>query len=117
MKTLLIIEDDQSYSKVLATSLARKGFRIIVHNSGSQALDFIEQGNPTDLVILDLKLPDMDGLSLMEQIKKRLDVPVVINSGYSQYKSDFISWLADAYIDKSADLEELNLIINKLLIG
>lgn len=115
MKTVLIIEDDRSYSKVLTTALAKDGYRIILQNSGSQALDFIKQGNSADLIILDLKLPDADGLNLMDQIKKYLDVPIVINSGYSYFKRDFSSWLADAYIDKSADLNELKQVIHEVL--
>ena len=115
MKTVLIIEDDRSYSKVLTTSLAKDGYRIIVQNSANRALEFIRLGNSVDLIILDLKLPDAEGFSLMDQIKKLLDVPIVINSGYSYFKRDFSSWLADAYVDKSADLNELKQVIHEVL--
>ena len=61
-----------------------------------------------DLVVLDIRLEGMDGIDCLRTImEKRRDLPVILNSAYSTYKQDFASWMADAYVVKSADLTEL----------
>lgn len=107
MKKILIIDDDENLSKVLEFYLVRQGYLVVKSSSGSQALECLRTGRVTDLVILDLRLPDIEGLELMELIKEHADIPIIINSGYPQYKNDFGSWLADAYLVKNQDLSVL----------
>ena len=108
MKKIMIIDDDESLARVLEFNLLREGYLVLKNFTGSQAMESIEKGEIADLIILDLKLPDIDGLELMKKIKDHSDVPIIINSGYANYKSDFNSWLADDYLIKSADLGELH---------
>ena len=115
MKRILIIEDDRSLARIMEYYLIREGFLILKNFSGSEALESIKEGESADLIILDLKLPDINGLELMEMLKEYTDVPIIINSGYSQYKSDFNSWLADDYLIKKADLSELRDRIQAIL--
>lgn len=115
MKRILIIEDDESFSRILEFYLLKQGYSVFRSSSGLEALACLRGGELADLIILDLQLPDIEGLRLMELIKENCDVPIVINSGYSQYKSDFGSWLADAYLVKNSDLNELGETIRTVL--
>ena len=69
-----------------------------------------------DLIILDIKMKNMDGLDVLEELRaKTVGVPVILNSAYSTYKNNFTSWLADAYLVKSGDLSELKEKVKELL--
>ena len=73
-------------------------------------------GQTFDLVILDIKIPKREGTEVLHEVKKRnRDIPVILNSAYSTYKSDFSTWMADAYVVKSADLDELKDKVKELL--
>lgn len=115
MKRIMIIEDDKSFARVMEFNLIREGYLILKNFTGSDALESVKGGESADLIILDLNLPDINGLELMEMIREYTDVPIIINSGYSQYKSDFSSWLADDYLIKNTDLSELRDRIRSLL--
>ena len=63
---------------------------------------------PPDAVILDINMPGADGLHTLARIhdmEPRL--PVVLNSAYAAYKEQYVSWIADAYVTKSSNLDEL----------
>ncbi len=65
---------------------------------------------------MDINLPLMDGIEAMGHIlSKNKDIPIIINTAYSNYKDNFMSWAADAYIVKSSDLTELKNKIEELL--
>ena len=89
-----------------------------LHGSPHQRL-MIAEANAAytpDLIVLDIKLGEMEGLEVLQRIKDtHRDKPVILNSAYSHYKNEFTSWLADAYITKSGDLTELKDKISELL--
>jgi DNA-binding response OmpR family regulator len=69
-----------------------------------------------DLIILDIQLDQESGLELLQQIAhERERTPVVLCTAYSSYKDDFSSWLADAYVVKSSDLNELKNEVRRIL--
>ena len=69
-----------------------------------------------DLVIMDIRMPGMDGIEAMGRIlEEKNEIPVVINTAYSSYKNSFMSWCADAYVTKSSDLTELKDTIRNIL--
>ena len=69
-----------------------------------------------NLLILDIELDQENGLNFLNELKsKQPTLPVVLNSAYSIYKSDFHSWAADAYVVKTSDLEPLKLKVKELL--
>ncbi len=114
-KKILVVEDDKHQRVLLEMELTRVGYDVICVAGGKDAVEKVA-AEPLDLVVLDIGMPDMDGLEAMQKI---LDVdrklPVVINTAYPSFKDDFQSWSADAYVVKSGDLTELLNEIDKAL--
>ena len=74
-----------------------------------------ESENP-DLVIMDISMPEMDGIESMGRIlSKNNKIPVILNTAYSSYKDNFMTWSADAYVIKRSDLAELKVTIRNVL--
>ena len=116
MKNILIVDDEEDIRALYESELGGEGFATHSVGSGEEALQFIEKENEIDLVILDIKMGRMDGLQVLEQLRsKRSHVPVILNSAYSTYKNNFNSWLADAYLVKSSNLNELKDQVKELL--
>jgi YesN/AraC family two-component response regulator len=69
-----------------------------------------------DLVVLDIKMPGMDGIQTLNEIKKlNKEQRVILCSAYGEFKQDFSSWVSDAYVVKSADMRELKDTIKNIL--
>lgn len=84
---ILIIDDDRDMCLVLKRFLSKHGFEAIEANSGKKALDILEGTSP-DLILCDFKLEDMDGTTILKNIKDKLPaVPVIIITGYSNIKT------------------------------
>jgi len=116
MSTLLVVDDESAIRKLYEKEFADDGFNVILAEDGNEALLSIESNNNIDLVILDIKMEGKDGLEVLDNIRnKHRGLPVILNSAYSTYKSDFTSWLADAYLVKSHDLTELKEKVQELL--
>ncbi len=116
MKTIMIVDDEPAIRKLYQREFSEEGYQVLLAASGEEALQKIKDKNDLDLVILDIKMEGMDGLELLDELRSRFrGLPVILNSAYSTYKNDFTSWLADAYIVKSADLTELREKVQELL--
>jgi DNA-binding response OmpR family regulator len=116
VKNILIIDDEEDIRNLYEGEFETEGYNISSVSSGSEALEYIENNSNLDLVILDIKMDDMDGLEVLESIRiKTNKVPVILNSAYSTYKNNFTSWLADAYLVKSSNLSELKDKVRELL--
>jgi DNA-binding NtrC family response regulator len=115
MAKVLVVDDDESLRALYSKELLEEGYDVRTVSSGREALDSIGQSRP-DVVILDIKMEGMDGLSVLDMIMKHdKTIPVVLNTAYSTFKSDFSTWSADAYIVKSSDLSELKDTIKQVL--
>ncbi len=77
MYRILIIEDEKNLNKILQDYLRHNGFEIVSAFTGKEAL-FLWQREAPDLILLDLNLPDMDGLDLLREIRKTDQVPVIM---------------------------------------
>ena len=73
MSTILIVEDDDDLLEVLKIRIEAMGYRVLMTNSGSQALALAQEKRP-ELVILDIFLPDMDGLTVLKRMKAPIDI-------------------------------------------
>ncbi len=114
MKTILVVDDDEAIRILLKEELTEEGYRVITAGNARDALKMVEQ-EPLDLVILDIRMPGMDGLEALPRILGMKEgVPVILNTAYSQYQESFMSWAADAYIIKSSDLGELKAKVREL---
>ena len=112
---MLVIDDDPAIRELLCDVLEGEGYEVVTAESAEEALEIME-GDPPDLVVLDIRLEGMDGIDCLRTImEKRRDLPVILNSAYSTYKQDFASWMADAYVVKSSDLTELKDTIEEVL--
>lgn len=82
---VLIAEDEDLVAAVLADTLENHGFRITVTHNGLQAYE-ADENDPADLLLTDMRMPVMDGGSLIRLIRQRRpDLPVVVMTGYSEY--------------------------------
>ena len=105
---ILLVEDDPVFRSVLADNLLYEGYRVDAVADGNAALTHVRSSKP-DLIVLDLTLPDWDGLELCPLLHQGGKVPIIILSARGQ-KHDKIKGLdlgADDYITKPTDLEEL----------
>ena len=115
MSRILIIEDEKNLRLLYQQDLERDGFEVVTAATAAEGLAMVEAEAP-DLVVMDIRLPGMDGLEAMSRLlDKNPKLPVVLNSAYSSYKDSFMSWSADAYVVKSADTGELRTKVRELL--
>ncbi len=108
MMRVLVVDDEQALTRALAINLSAHGFEVDVAGSGADALDLVARGHP-DVVILDLGLPDMDGLDVLRGIRGWNPVPVVVLSARTtgEEKVDALDAGADDYVTKPFDMSEL----------
>jgi len=115
MESIMVVDDDDSIRCLYEQVLTDEGYEVVLAGSGLEAVKIFKKEKP-DIVILDIRMPGMDGIELLGKV---LDmdrkIPVIINSAYSMYKNNFLTWMADAYIIKSSDLTELKVKIRELL--
>ncbi len=107
-KTILVVEDDQDIQRVLLDQLELDGYIVRGAATGQEALEIFNSSDP-DLVILDLTLPDIDGLIICQHLRKRSNVPVIILSARESL-ADKIRGLdlgADDYMTKPFEFLEL----------
>ena len=108
MTDLLVVEDDAALQKALALTLRSRGYSVVTASTGAQALERLGLSR-LDVVILDLGLPDMDGIRVIEEIRRTSAVPIVVLSARRD-QSDKVRALdagADDYLTKPFGIEEL----------
>ncbi|MDM8559608.1 response regulator [Candidatus Parabeggiatoa sp. HSG14] len=114
-KSILIIEDDFQFSKILMELAEEKGFKCFVAEDGETGLQMAEEKQPT-AIVLDIGLPKIDGLTLMDQFKDNLhtqDIPVHFISG-SDLSSEAKKKGAIGYLHKPANTEQLGEAFKKI---
>jgi CheY-like chemotaxis protein len=88
-KTILLVEDDKDLLNLMNKKLTEVGFKVALVETGRQALDYLKQEKP-DLVLLDILLPDIDGLSVLNQLAANEEtkfIPVIILSNLADQGS------------------------------
>jgi len=115
MARLLIVEDEENLRDLYAEELEESGYEVARASNGKEAIDLVRKKD-FDLVIMDIRMPEMDGIeTLGKVISLERKIPVIIYTAYSNYKSNFMTWTADAYLTKSSNLDELKGKINELI--
>lgn len=114
-KKILVVEDEEGLRLLYEEELKAEGYEVLTARNGREAIQQLEVGKP-DLIILDIVMPVMNGMEALGRILgKEKRIPVILNTSYSGYQQDFMSWAADAYLTKSVDLSELKDKVKELL--
>ena len=117
MYNILLIEDDRPLNKAISVYFKKEKFYVLSSFSGQEALDILSQNN-SDLIILDINLPDLSGFDLIEQIKiMNLNIPILILSA-CDLDSDILHGFnlgAEDYVTKPFNIEILHKKINVIL--
>jgi DNA-binding response OmpR family regulator len=115
MKKVLCVDDDLSLLRLYQDELSEEGYKVILAKDGKEALAKFEKEKP-QVVVMDIRMPVMDGIeALTAMMGKDRQVPVILNTAYPQYRDNFMTWGAEAYVIKSSDLTELKQKIREVL--
>jgi CheY-like chemotaxis protein len=107
MKKILLVEDDVNQRLLIKEELEERNYQVDEAGNGREALEKLQDSNP-DLVLLDIRMPEMDGIEALGRlVEERKELKVILHTAYSKYKDNFLSWSADDYVIKSSDMEEL----------
>jgi two-component system response regulator (stage 0 sporulation protein F) len=114
-KTIMIVDDEESVRFLYREELEDEGYRVITAEDGEEALRKVKTDRP-DLITLDIRMPGMDGIEVLHRIREMdKEIPVIMSTAYGEYRHDFNIWASDAYVIKTANLDELKRNIRRLL--
>ncbi len=116
-KTILLADDDDSLRRVLEFQLSDAGFRVLTAENGSQALELFA-ANEVDCVITDWRMPEMNGLELLERVNAiRSDIPIIVITAFSEVETAVSAMRHGAFdfITKPFNREAILLTIEKAL--
>ncbi len=115
MNKILIVDDNEPIQILYADELTEEGYDVITTGDGVGLLGLIEEAQP-DLVVLDIRLGETNGLDLLQDIRNTYyELPVILCSAYSAFRYDMKSIAADYFVVKSSDLSELKVKIKMAL--
>ena len=116
MPKILIVEDDDTVREALSAGLESEGYEVILSDNGLDGLKQAKEEGP-DLILLDLMLPEMDGLSVCRALRRNSDVPIIMLTarGTEMDKIVGLETGADDYVVKPFSLGELLARIRSLL--
>ena len=112
-KAILLVDDDPKQVKLLSLRLANEGYRVLAAQSGEQALETIKLEKPA-LVLLDILMPDLNGIEVLKKIKKiDSNIPVAMVTSIWDDEEGKRAFEAGAYeyITKPVDIEHLKLAV------
>ncbi|MCC6495240.1 MAG: response regulator [Propionibacteriaceae bacterium] len=108
MSRILVVDDDSVLQRTLRINLRARGHEVLLAGTGEEAVSGFVTGQP-DLVILDLGLPDLDGVEVLRRLRRRSSVPVIVLSARQQAddKVEALDEGADDYVSKPFSIDEL----------
>jgi two-component system, OmpR family, KDP operon response regulator KdpE len=107
-RNILVVDDERQITRVLKTALSSRGYAIRTASDGDEALHIVKDWLP-DLVITDLRMPNMDGLELCKRLRTKSQIPIIVLSvkGEDQTKVEALDAGADDYVTKPFSMDEL----------
>lgn len=116
---ILVVEDNDRNRRLLKILLKARGYEVVEASTGKEAMDYLDSQHP-DLILMDIQLPNVDGLALTKQIKgndKTKDIPIIAVTAYAMKgdKERILDSGCDAYVSKPIDTQELPKIIEDVL--
>ncbi|GAH49499.1 unnamed protein product, partial [marine sediment metagenome] len=105
---IMVVDDEQAILRMLNRTLEPEGYGVILADSGSSALALLEECRP-DLVILDIMMPGLDGFQVLDLIRQRSNIPVIMLTARGEVTTlrDALSLGADDYVRKPFGTREL----------
>ena len=114
-ETILVVENEEVLRYLYVEELRQEGYEVLTAANGKEALKTLDEQRP-DLIVLDIAMPVMDGIEAISHIIGRnRAIPIILHTSHAEYRQDFRSWAADAYVMKSYDLGELKETIRSLM--
>jgi DNA-binding response OmpR family regulator len=115
MSKILVVDNESNLRLVYREVLGDGGYEVLEAESAKDTFDVLKR-EPIDLVVLDIKLRSESGLDVLQRIANEFSyLAVILCSAYVSFQNDYTSWLADSYIVKSSNPEELLNEVNKVL--
>ena len=115
MSRILVVDDEPNLRLVYNEELSDEGYEVLEAESGKETFEILNH-EPVDLIVLDIKLRSESGLDVLQKITKQFpDIPVILCSAYSAFQDDYTSWLAESYVVKSSDSDELLKEVKRVL--
>ena len=116
-QSILLVDDDQEFRKAMKKMFEKAGYDVTVSADGQEALDAIAEKS-FDLIISDLRMPNLNGMELMEELKRRkINLPVIFITAYGEVESymDLMNLGAFEYINKPVKGQEILGVVRKAL--
>jgi CheY-like chemotaxis protein len=114
-RKILVVDDEEPIRMLYKSELEEEGYQVTLASSAHEALGKVESES-VDLIVLDIKMPGMNGIEAMQKIVgKKRNIPIIVNSAYPHFKESFMTWVAEEYVVKSSNLQELKAKIRQLL--
>jgi len=116
MEKILIVEDDEAVLNFENLELSHEGYTTVIAKDGREAIEIFNKENP-DLIILDIMLPELNGIEVLRRIRKTSNVPVILVTAKNETydKVNGLNTGADDYISKPFAIEELLARISAVL--
>ena len=115
MEKILCVDDNLAILLLYKEEFSGVGYEVIMANNGKDALMKYQVEHP-QLVIMDMRMPGMDGIEALTTILgKDRQASIIINSSFPQYRENFMTWGAEAYLIKSSNLGELKQKVREVL--
>jgi two-component system response regulator HydG len=114
---ILVVDDEQSHRTMLKAVLGREGYEVSEADDGTSAVKAVEN-DPFDLILMDIRMIDMDGIEAVGEIKKiSPSIPVIMMTAYASVKTAVEALKSGAYdyLTKPLDIDELKILIKKAL--
>jgi len=107
MAKILVVDDEEHIRLLYSEELSEVGYEVITAADGYKLAERIDKEKP-DLIVLDIKMVDYNGLDLLQEIRNKFyNMPVILCTAYDTFKEDIKSIAADFYVIKSFDLTEI----------
>jgi two-component system, response regulator, stage 0 sporulation protein F len=115
VKKILVVDDEESIRLLYQEELEEQGYEVVIAGNADEAIEQFSAAH-LDLIILDIKMPGRSGIEVLHIIREQSrDVPVILSTAYGEYKQDLNTWASDAYIVKSANVDNLINTVREIL--
>jgi DNA-binding response OmpR family regulator len=114
-KRILLVDDEEGIQLLYRGEFEDEGYDVFSAFNGKEAMEMFTEINP-DLVILDINMPDMNGIEVLRKMKElNAGIPIILCSAYQEFKQDFGAWASEEYIVKSSNMDELKKTVAQYL--